>query len=155
MIKFTPTIDDHFERFFADERIGLRPAAARRLDLVRAHLEGYLDEHGYRILTTGQLVVLHIERQLAPHGAFVRTMHADDLLFALPGYLDPAHRLPTPTDAKAQVQTVRNLVRFLWNVGAWGAPAWGDDDYSCAVLELEGALRAAGRTEPRAPAAPK
>jgi hypothetical protein len=136
-----PTIADLFDAFFSDAAAGQSPAAERRTRYVRAHLEAYLDSSGADVLTTDQLALLHTERQFAPQGAFVRTMFAGDLLYALPGYLAARHRLVEPSEARSQVVLVGKLAQWLWNRGLFG-----DDDVSCAMLTLESALTDARRS---------
>ena len=140
MTKRSPTLAPLFDVFFRDQVDGQSPAAASRTRAVRAHLEAYLDEHADGVLTTGSLALLNAEREFAARGAFVRTMHADDLLFALPGYLTPGHRMPTPAAARSQVVLVGRLAQWLWTEGH--LPRHG---LECGIHELEAALSRARR----------
>ncbi|WP_150307335.1 hypothetical protein [Planctomonas psychrotolerans] len=136
-----PTIADLFDAFFADAAEGQSPAAERRTLRVRSSLEHYLDAEGAAILTTDQLALLHTERQFAPHGAFVRTMFADDLLFALPGYLDPRFRSPDAAEARSEVVVVGKLVQWMWTKRLFDGY-----DVSCILRTLESALAEARRS---------
>lgn len=134
------SIADLFDLFFSELCVGQKPAAVGRTLAVREHLEAYLESHGPGVLTTGDLALLRSEQQFRADGAFVRTMHADDLLYALAGYLDPDHRLPEANAARSQVVIVGKLAQWLWNRGLLDY-----DDLSCAIHELEGALSEARR----------
>jgi hypothetical protein len=140
MTKRSPTLAPLFDVFFRDQVDGQSAAAASRTRAVRAHLEAYLDEHADGVLTTGSLALLNAERQFTARGAFVRTMHADDLLFALPGYLSPDHRMPAPAAARSQVVLVGRLAQWLWTEGH--LPRHG---LECGIHELEAALSRARR----------
>ena len=140
MTKRSPTLAPLFDVFFRDQVDGQSPAAASRTRAVRADIEAYLDEHADDTLTTGSLALLNAERQFAPRGAYVRTMHADDLLFALPGYLAPKHRMRTPAAARSQVVLVGRLAQWLWTEGH--LPHQG---LECGIHELEAALSRARR----------
>ena len=97
MTSANPSIADLFDVFFSELSVGQKPAAVGRTLAVREHLEAYLETHGPGVLTTGDLALLHSEQQFHADGAFVRTMHADDLLYALAGYLDPTIGFPRRT----------------------------------------------------------
>jgi len=140
MTKRSPTLAPLFDVFFRDQVDGQSPSAATRTRAVRADLEAYLDEHADRTLTTGSLALLNAEREFSPRGAFVRTMHADDLLFALPGYLTPERRMRTPAAARSQVVLIGRLAQWLWTEGH--LPRHG---LECGIHELEAALSRARR----------
>jgi hypothetical protein len=140
MTKRSPTLAPLFDVFFRDQVDGQSPAAATRTRSVRSHLEAYLDEHADDTLTTGSRALLNAEREFTPRGAFVRTMHADDLLFALPGYLSPEHRMLTAAAARSQVVLVGRLAQWLWTEGH--LPRHG---LECGIHELEAALSRARR----------
>lgn len=108
-----PTIDVVLEGFFG-ERMRGGPAGMkqRRLRSLDLRLREYLEVEGDRVLVTADLELLAIERQFDPVGAFCRTMRAEDLVFALPGFLERC--LPEDlVDVRLQLATVEALMAWL------------------------------------------
>jgi len=145
----TPTIDAILEGFFLERvvcapRVSARSGAAaarpspvmqRRLRSLEIRLRDYLEAEGERVLVTGDLEVLASERQFDPGGAFCRTMRADDLLFALPGFLERC--VPADlTDTRLQLATIDALTSWLLKSGLINP--WG---LECTLLDVDAALR--------------
>jgi hypothetical protein len=132
-----PTISDLLDDFF----VGYQPNAAvsvqARIDTVRRDLEQHLDLEGPRILTTGQLAILKTEKQFDPVGAFARTMHADDLYYALERYLQPVHAFEETSLRETQLDVVAALAESLWRSRFISAHNVSE----CTVIELEIALK--------------
>ena len=117
------------------DKTGLR---RRRIITADAQLRQCLEADGHRILTDGDRSVLDLEREIIPDGAFVRTMHADDLLFALAIYVSEPWLLPDRVDRDVQLRFAETLSMQLiaWRlIDQW--------DLGCALHELRGAIRTA------------
>jgi hypothetical protein len=110
-----PNISNLLDDFFAGYQPGAPAAVQARIVAVRNDLTHHLDIEGPRILTTGQLAILNTEREFNRDGAFARTMHADDLYYALQHYLDPAHAFEEPAQRETQLDVVAALAASLWN----------------------------------------
>ena len=131
-----PTISDIFAQFFAGYRQNASAAVRKRVSAVRADLEAHLEEEGQRILTTGQLALLVKEREFAADTAFVRTMHADDLYYALEHYLHPAHAMVGVEQHEAQLDVVGALSEWLWRSRLIS----GETLSECAIIEFDIAM---------------
>jgi hypothetical protein len=113
MSRSRPTIDQIVAAFFAsrlEDSTGLR---RRRIEAVDARLRAFLEADGARILTTGDRALLDLERQFGGGNAFARTMHADDLLFALQLFLREPWLPDDVQDRRVQLRTVDALVYYL------------------------------------------
>lgn len=139
-----PTISDLLDDFFVSFQPNASVSVQNRIDSVRNDLEQHLDREGPGILTTGQLAILETEKQFDPVGAFARTMHADDLYYALEHYLDPAHAFEESALRETQLDVVAALAERLWRRRLVSA----DNVSECTVMELEIALKR-GRDELR------
>lgn len=110
----TLTINDILTRHLEAAVAGRAGLRKRRIEAADERLRAFLEEEGHRILTSGDVALLELERQLNPEGAFVRIMHADDLVFALPGFVDlefgwmPEDRV----DRGVQVRFANSLLTF-------------------------------------------
>jgi hypothetical protein len=111
----SPTISLLLHEFFADYKPGASPAARARIAIVRVDLDRHLEAEGPRILTTGQLAILASEKQFGSPAAFARTMHADDLYYALSLYLDPASALDGLAERTTQLDVIAALAESLWS----------------------------------------
>jgi hypothetical protein len=132
-----PIISDLLDDFFAGYQPNAPVAVQARIDTVRRDLEQQLDLEGPRILTTGQLAILNTEKQFDPVGAFARTMHADDLYYALERYAQPAHAFEDASLRETQLDVVAALAASLWR-----SPFVSAHNVSeCTVIELEIALK--------------
>jgi hypothetical protein len=109
MIPIRPVIDDILSKFFAAELEGTSGAPRERIEFVEISLRSYLEAEGERVLVDNDLTLLQQEREFDPDGAFARTAHADDLIFALTGYLNAV--VPCePLVLRAQLRTVERLI---------------------------------------------
>lgn len=133
LARMNPTIDDILRSFFALRLEGATGVRRRRILLVHDTLRLYLEREGFRVLTTGDLVLLQLERALDPTDGFTRTMHADDLVFALPGYLEQ------PMADRLDRRVRRTLVEAL--VDRLIALRFIDEyELACPLLDLRAAL---------------
>lgn len=145
----TPTIDVILEAFFLERVLpGVRsslkgdavaarplPMTQRRLRSLEFRLRDYLEVEGEHILVTADLELLASERQFDPDGAFCRTMRADDLLFALPGFLKRC--VPEDlADTRLQLATIEALTSWLLR-----RRLVDQSGLECTLLDLEAALR--------------
>lgn len=112
----------------------------RRERIERAHrrLLECLEAEGHRVLITSDLVLLAAEREFHPNDAFVRTMHADDLIYVLDIYVREPWLSDDPTDRRVQLRIADALAgtvlvkRFI-----------NRDDMMCALLELHAGIETA------------
>ena len=150
----TPTIDVILEMFFLEQVVpagwvfggggsaGPRPSPTqrppmtqRRLRSLEGRLRDYLEVEGEHILVTADIELLASERQFDPAGAFCRTMHADDLLFSLPGFLERC--VPADlTDTRLQLATIDALTSWLLRRGLIDGAG-----LECILLDVDAALR--------------
>ena len=137
-----PTISDLLDDFFVGYQPNATVGVQARIDVVRNDLEQHLDLEGPRVLTTGQLAILATEKQFDPVGAFARTMHADDLYYALQHYLDVAHAFEEVSLRETQIDVVAALAETLWRKRLISERNVSE----CTVIEFEIALKR-GRDE--------
>jgi hypothetical protein len=140
-----PNIDEILVEFFGREREGKRGLTLQRIDLAERMLRGFLEAEGNRILVDDDLVLLAAEREFEPDGAFVRTMHADDLIFALPIFLNSADSLE-PLDRRVQLRMADRLVGTILR-----KRLVNQDELLCPLLEARVAIDS-GRAQLRHPA---
>lgn len=84
-----PHIDDILTSFFARECEGTKGVTRQRTELVERLLRECLEAEGARVLVDRDRIMLAAEHEFQPEGAFARTMHADDLIFVLPLFVQP------------------------------------------------------------------
>jgi hypothetical protein len=130
------TIAQILEQFFASYRQNAGPAVRARVSAVREDLERHLESEGPRILTSAQLTLLSREREFAPDGAFRRTMHSDDLYYALEHYLHPAHAMAGLDQHEAQLDVVGALAEWLWRSRLIA----GETVSECTIIEFDIAM---------------
>lgn len=133
MTSLQPSIDVLLQDYFHDARQSASGIALTRLDTVERELRDFLEREGYRQLTTGGLAILESERQFEPRGAFSRSMHAEDLVFALPDFLETAsgdHLL-----RRARLRHIEHLVARVI-----GYRLIDPGDFSCVLIDLRIAL---------------
>ncbi|MCI4659133.1 hypothetical protein [Cryobacterium zhongshanensis] len=112
-----PHIDEILRAFFERELEGSRgPITRQRITRVYQRLLVCLETDAESILVGDDRVLLAAERELEPDGAFVRTMHADDLLFGLESFLrepwlDPMKQ--ERQDQRVQLRLTSGLIRML------------------------------------------
>jgi hypothetical protein len=134
-----PTISTLLDEFFASYKATAPAPLRARIARVRDQLPRDLEAEGPRVLTTAQLAILNDERQFSSSDAFVRTMHADDLYYALPLCLDPAHALEGSTLRETQLDVIAALAEWLWRRRLVS----GRDVSECAIIEFDIAMRRA------------
>jgi hypothetical protein len=113
MTAFHPTIDNILDAFFPPLISESRGVLRDRLIRVMTAIDRFLEAEGEGVLAPDDTVVLAAERQFTGAGAFVRTMHAPDLVFALPGFLRPPWLHPDPLMQRVQLTVVQRLVEFV------------------------------------------
>ena len=114
---------------------GLSGMRRRRVETAERHLRLCMEVDGRRILTTGDQAVLDLERQFAPHDAFARTMHAEDLLTVLSVYVREPWLLPDRVDRGVQLRFADALAGLLLGRGLVDRTDW-----MCALLDLRVAI---------------
>ena len=108
-----PTINHILTQFFAAEAEGMKGVRRQRVDRVERALRNCLESEGHRVLIDRDRAVLHAEREFDPDDAFARMMHADDLVFALPLFLEPLWLRADPSDRRIQLALVDKLTGYL------------------------------------------
>ena len=104
-----PVIDDILSVFFAGECDSKEGPPLHRIEFVDASLRHYLETQGERVLVDDDVTLLHLERQFNRDGAFCRSMHADDLILMIAGYLR-AYVPREPLVLRAQLAAVERLI---------------------------------------------
>ena len=115
-------------------------AHSTRLRYARAcqRLVAYLEALDERLLTESGVAMLEVERALRPEGALLRVATAEDLLYALPGFVGLDRDGLPASDARAQLRVsvdCRSLIMRRRLVDPVG--------HSCVSIEFDGALRRA------------
>jgi hypothetical protein len=134
----TPTAGELLHQFLVQSSACKQEATAERYLLVHAQLHRYLEETGHRILETQQLPYFRREQQKDPADAFCRSFYAEEVIYALPGFLVLPWLYSNPTDRRIQISQTARLAAWLCKSG-YVDRRW----HSCAVLEVEGAVRRA------------
>lgn len=112
-----PCIDEILTAYTAARIAQLTGRRRARVEAADARLRHALEVEAERILLHQDLAVLRMERAVQPEGALVRTMHAEDLVFALALCLTPAWLFPDRLDRQEQLRHAEGLLR---QVIAWG-----------------------------------
>jgi len=139
-----PHIDEILRAFFEHELEGRRgPVTRQRITRVYQRLLDCLETDAETILVADDRVVLAAERELQPDGAFVRTMHAEDLLFGLESFLrepwlDPSRQ--ERQDQRVQLRLTSGLIRLLVS-----ARLIDRDRCACPLAELQSRINDASR----------
>ncbi|MDF1490347.1 hypothetical protein [Tessaracoccus caeni] len=133
----TPTINDILTRHLDAAVAGRAGLRKRRIEAADERLRAFLEEEGHRVLTSGDVALLELERQLNPDGAFVRIMHADDLVFALPGFVHLAFGwMPEDrVDRGVQVRFTDSLLTFVLTAGLVNT-----SQCSCPIIQAQRAI---------------
>ena len=122
-----PTVDEILESFFVGSCDDKLPATAQRYTRVRTQLQLFLEADGWEFLTPDAAALLELERAFTPRNGFGRLFGAEDLLYALHGFLGPRWLLPGVQDRRTQVSLTRRLVQWLCSASlvdrAWHADA--------------------------------
>lgn len=108
-----PTIERLLVPFFVEQTAEKTGKRLRRVQEVERHLREYLEVAGHRGLSAEGLGILNFERQFHPDSAFIRCMRADDLLYTLATFIEPAWLPDDPVQARVQVSIVEKLMRWL------------------------------------------
>jgi hypothetical protein len=145
MVPIRPVIDDILSKFFAAELEPEHGAARTRIEFVDFSLREYLEAEGGQVLVDDDLTLLQQEREFDPDGAFARTAHAEDLVFALAGYLN-AVAPQEPLVLRQQLRTVERLIASVLAQRLVNA-----EKQMCALLSVCAAIDR-GRRELRHPA---
>lgn len=130
------TTFDIFDQFFGSYRQNASALVRKRVVAVRLDLEGHLEAEGPRILTSVQVAILIKECEFAPDTAFIRTMHADDLYYAMQHYLHPAHAMVGIEQHETQLDVVGALAEWLWRARLIS----GETISECAIIEFDIAM---------------
>jgi len=139
-MKSQPTIRSILAEFFDEETAHKRGVIRQRNLAVQTMLGRYLELEGERSLTDPGIAILRAERAFEPNGAFTRTMHADDLLVALRGFLEPPWLAIDPLLRHRQLALLRALLDFLCRemlIDEWGL--------ACFLLETRAQIDRAKR----------
>ena len=107
-----PNIEEILGAFFGREREGKKGLTLQRIDLVERMLREFLDASGERILVDDDRTLLAAEREFEPDNAFARTLHAENLLLALPVFLTSVATLE-PLDRRVQLRMADRLIGFM------------------------------------------
>jgi len=139
-----PTIETILGGYFNDRRAGKAGIRRARIDGVEMRLRAYLELEGPRVLTDGQQVFLATAREFDPVDAFVRVMQAEDLAFALIGFVRQESLADLDDlDQLAQLRETEYLVAHLVR-----RRLIDGHDLSCPLLDLQFLLNS-GRREIR------
>lgn len=138
MRKLRPHIDDILADHMAQQLGGKTGLPRRRIETAERQLRQCLESDGPRILTDGDKALLEIERQFAPAGAFARTMHADDLIFALTIYVHEPWLLDDRVDRAVQLRFADSLTGLIV-----GRRLIDRQQYACPLIDLRGGIDAA------------
>ncbi|MDD9207574.1 hypothetical protein PU560_14045 [Georgenia sp. 10Sc9-8] len=124
--------------FYSEARSLRHPTVRPRVATVREHLEVYLDTEAEQWLLPDEQALVDAERQMDPAGAVARVTGPEALVAVLPGFLDEAWLLPLPSDARAQLRLVTELVDWLLQTGTVDGGAM-----ACSILEIDTVVRRA------------
>jgi hypothetical protein len=128
----SPSIDEILTAFFAREHAAASGIRSRRLERIEAGLRRCLETDCDRVLDERGLSLLRVERVFEPEGAFTRSMRADDLVFALPVFLDDRWLQQDPADRRLQVRIALRIVDFLLE-----RRLIDERDLACPLIELK------------------
>lgn len=108
-----PAINQVLVRFLEHQCRGRQPVTVDRYLRIDAHLRTYLEARGQDRIGADDALLLAVEREFQPLGAFCRIMHADALLAALPDFLGVDWLMPRGLDCKVQISQSSRLVHWL------------------------------------------
>jgi hypothetical protein len=127
-----PSIDEILTAFFAREHATASGIRSSRLEGIEAGLRRCLEVDCDRVLDERGLSLLRVERVLEPHGAFARSMRADDLVFALIVFLEDRWLAADAGDRRLQVRIALRIVDFLLE-----RRLVDERDLACPLIELK------------------
>lgn len=151
MTPHKPTIDLILGTFFSTSFARCSGVKLHRTRIVESLLSSCLERDGHRILVDSDRAVLAAERQFDPDRAFARTMHAEDLLFAIGIFIAPEWLAVDTLVRRRQLEVAENLVAHLIDT-----QLVREDGFECMLLDLRFALDrglagvTAERREPKA-----
>jgi hypothetical protein len=134
----TPSAGELLHQFLVQSSACKQEATAERYLLVHAKLHRYLEETGNLVLETQQLPYFRREQRKDPSDAFCRSFYAEEVIYALPGFLEPPWLNSNPADRRIQISQTARLTEWLCRSGYVDRFL-----HSCALLHLEGAIRRA------------
>jgi hypothetical protein len=135
-----PRIDDILSEFFTRQLEGKSGLRRKRIERVNARLRECLESEGHRVLVTSDLVLVAAEREFHPDDAFVRTMHADDLVYVLNIFVRDPWLSDDPTDRRVQLHLTDALAGAVL-----GYRLIDRSDMMCPLLDLRAGIDAAQR----------
>jgi hypothetical protein len=129
------TIDSLLTTFFDHQREQCSGVRRSRITLIEKLLRECLEQEGERFLVGRDQVVLAAEREFHAVGAFARTMHADDLIYVLPLFLQDERLQENPLVRRLQLQLTDALTGHI----IYGGYALYDD-LVCQLYEIRGGI---------------
>jgi hypothetical protein len=103
-----------------------------KLNEIEGMLRTCLELDGERVLVDQDRAIFEAERELDPECAFARTMHADDLVFALALFVEPRWLHPDPRLRKVQLLVTEQLTTQILEDRLVDGT-----DYICPLLDIE------------------
>lgn len=113
MMEPLPHVDEILTEFFSVQLEGESGLRQRRIERLESVLREFLETEGPHILIDQDSVLLAAEREFRHDGAFARTMHAGDIIFALPTFVAAPWLHGDRADQRTQVQLAEDLARFI------------------------------------------
>jgi hypothetical protein len=141
-----PHIDDILTEFFSGQLEGKTGLRRKRIEVAHARLRECLEAEGPGVLVTNDLVLLAAEREFHPDDAFIRTMHADDLIYTLGSYVRDPWLSENVTDRRVQLRVADALAGTVL-----GKRLIDRGDMMCALLDLRAGIDDAYRELKTAP----
>lgn len=138
MKKPRPRIDPILRGFFDRRLAGTKGLTCTRIEEVERQLRECIETEAERILVAPDLVLLAAEREFHPAGAVARLMHADDIIFLLPIFLEP-HWAP----AQAQQRRVQLRLIDMLTGHLLGSGLVERDGMECPLTHIRGGIDAA------------
>ncbi|WP_146360974.1 hypothetical protein [Arthrobacter yangruifuii] len=109
------SVDSILNTFFTFSCVGKQTPTRARYLRVALQLRRYLEAEGADSLRDEDAALLELERSLEPEAAFARLFGAEDLAYALSGFLEPRWLLPDLQDRRTQVALTPRLIQWLCN----------------------------------------
>lgn len=135
MRQLRPHIDEILSTFFQGQLEGKSGLRRRRIEGAQDRLRACLESDGERVLIDSDCTLLAAEREFHPTDAFVRTMHADDLICALNSFVSDKWMPADHVDRRVQLRIADALAGFI--VGRRLVDA---QDMMCFLLELRSGI---------------
>jgi len=135
MNQLRPHIEEILNEFFSGQLDGKTGLRRKRIEFVYSRLRECLEAEGPRVLVTSDLVLLAAEREFHPDDAFIRTMHADDLIYTLDSFVRDPWLSENATDRRVQLRLVDALAGTVLGKGLISR-----GDMMCALLDLRAGI---------------